>query len=126
MLNKLDEPAGVSLAWHVTSRMLVGRGVVCNSLDSIPSSCSTTLIPHRMSRHYAETHNHPSHIDIPPMNPGQNADDDEQLLSSPGPSDKRPPPPRGILKNAPRRPSQRGEGEPLSPTDEARGVADER
>ncbi|ORY34999.1 hypothetical protein BCR39DRAFT_515999 [Naematelia encephala] len=55
---------------------------------------------------YASTHDHPSHIDLPPAPGGTDiAPAPDDLLSPPVPSSSRPAPARGILKNPLRRPS---------------------
>jgi len=57
---------------------------------------------------YSETHTHPTHIDIPPPRPQAGPATDDMI--SPLTSAHRSAPPRGILKNPLRRPSQGGEG----------------
>ncbi|EIW72286.1 hypothetical protein TREMEDRAFT_22970, partial [Tremella mesenterica DSM 1558] len=59
---------------------------------------------------YSATHAHPAHIEIPPSAsaPRKGSDDMSEALDSPimhTPSSSRPPPAKGILKNAVRRPS---------------------
>ncbi|WWD20066.1 hypothetical protein CI109_104539 [Kwoniella shandongensis] len=56
---------------------------------------------------YASTHAHPNHIDLPPQQtvPAPATDDLLESPTVPTPSSARPPPARGILKNAARRPS---------------------
>ena len=116
---------GIRVRFHHSHRSFSGlytfTGLQHRSISLVKEHSGT--MPDRQT--YSETHDHPSHIDIPqgdvPAAPGV----EDQLSPFPGPSGNRPAPSRGILKNPLRRPSLLGDGEISPATDAQRAAAEQ-